>query len=75
MGFESSVVPEDWRSAVIVPLYKGKRKKTLCKNYRGICLLNVVRKKYAGILVDKVRKVTESLIDDEQGSFRVGRSV
>ena len=24
MDFESGVVPEDWRSAVIVPLYKGK---------------------------------------------------
>ena len=23
-AFESSVVSEDWRSAVIVPLYKGK---------------------------------------------------
>ena len=24
MAFESGVVPEDWRSVVIVPLYKGK---------------------------------------------------
>ena len=24
MVFESSVLPEDWSSAVIVPLYKGK---------------------------------------------------
>ena len=24
MAFESSVVPEDWRSTVVVPLYKGK---------------------------------------------------
>ena len=24
MAFECVVVPEDWRSAVIVPLYKGK---------------------------------------------------
>ena len=24
MAFESEVVPEDWRSAMIVPLYKGK---------------------------------------------------
>ena len=24
MAFQSGVVPEDWRSAVIVPLYKGK---------------------------------------------------
>ena len=28
---------------------------------------------YAGILVDGVRKVTEGLIDDEQGGFRSGR--
>ena len=26
MAFESSVVPEHWRSAVIVPLYKGKER-------------------------------------------------
>ena len=24
MAFETGVVPEDWRSAVIVPLYKSK---------------------------------------------------
>ena len=28
MAFESGVVPDDWRSAVIVPLYKGKGEKT-----------------------------------------------
>ena len=26
MAFESGVLPEDWRSAVIVPLYKGKER-------------------------------------------------
>ena len=30
MAFESGDVPEDWRSAVIVPLYKG-RERTECK--------------------------------------------
>ena len=29
MAFESGVVPEDWRSAVIVPLYKGKGERDL----------------------------------------------
>ena len=24
LDFERGVVPEDWRSAVIIPLYKGK---------------------------------------------------
>ena len=68
MPFESGVVPEGWRSAVIVPLYKGKGERTECNNYRGISLLSVVGKIYAGILVERVRKVTEGLIDDEQVS-------
>ena len=38
MAFESGVVPGDWRSAVIVPLCKGKGERTECKNYRGISL-------------------------------------
>ena len=36
MAFESGVAPGDWRSAVIVPLYKGKGVRTECKTYRGI---------------------------------------
>ena len=49
MGFENGVVPENWRSAVIVPLYKGKGEGTECKKYRGISLLSVVGKIYAVI--------------------------
>ena len=48
MAFENGVVPEHWRSAVIVPLYKGKGKRNECKNYRGISLLCEVEKIYAG---------------------------
>ena len=36
-------------------------------------MLSVVGKIYAGILVDRVRRATGSLIDDEQGGFRAGR--
>ena len=36
MSFESGAVLEEWRSAVIIPLYKGKEEKTECSNYRGI---------------------------------------
>ena len=52
MAFQNDVVPEDWWFAVIVTLYKDKRERTECKNYRGISLLSLVRKMYAGILVD-----------------------
>ena len=40
MVFERGVVLEDWKSAVIVPLYKGKEERSDCKNYRGISLLS-----------------------------------
>ena len=73
MAFRSDVVPGDWRSAVIVPLYKGKGKRTECSNYKGINLLSVVGKISAGILVDKVHKVIEGLIADERGGFRARR--
>ena len=32
MAFESGVVPEDWRSAEIFPLYKRNRERIECKN-------------------------------------------
>ena len=73
MAFESGVVPGDWRSVVIVPLYKGKVEKYKCKSCRGISLLSVVGKIYAGVLVDRVCGVTRSLTNDEQGGFRAGR--
>ena len=72
MAFERGVMLEDWRAAVIIPLYKGKGERTECSNYRGINLLSLVEKIYMGILVDKVLKVTDGLIDDEQGVFRPG---
>ena len=75
MAFKSGVVPEDWRSAVVVPLYKGKGERSECKNYRGISLLSVVGKIYARVLVDRVRRVTEGLIDDVPDKFRAGRGM
>ena len=69
MAFESNVLPEDWRSAIIVPLYKGKGDRNECKNYRGISLLRVVGKVYAGIFVNRVRKGTGVLNYYEQGAL------
>ena len=43
-AFESGVVPENWRSAVIVTLYNDKGERTECKNHRDISLLSVVGK-------------------------------
>ena len=53
-----------WRSALIVPLYKGKGERNEYKNYRGVRLLRDR---------NRVHRVTWSLIDVEQGCFRKGR--
>ena len=68
MAVYSGGVSENWRSAMIVPLYKGKG-----ENYKGISLLIVVSKIYVGISVERVCRVTGGLIDDKQGGFRTGR--
>ena len=72
VAFESGIVPEDWKSTVIVPACKGKGERTEYKNYRCISLLSVFGKIYVGISVDRVRRVTVGLTDDEQGNFRAG---
>ena len=36
MAFESDVVPEGWRSTMIISSYKGKGERTECRNSRGV---------------------------------------
>ena len=73
LAWETESVPQDWMKAVIVPLYKGKGSKEECKNYRGISLLSVPGKVYARVVVDRLQKVTDDAIGEEQGGFRKGR--
>ena len=51
-------------------LDKNKGERTECKNYRGISLLNVIRKVCARIL-NRVRRATEDLIDNERGRSQI----
>ena len=69
MAFKSGDVSEDRKSAGIFPLYNDKGERTECKNYGGISLLGVVGKIFVGILVGRVRRVTEHLIDDQGGGM------
>ena len=71
--FLTSLVPSDWTSACIVPLYKGKGERSECASYRGISLLSVVGKVYGRVLIKRIRVGTEDRICDEQGGFRRGR--
>ena len=73
LAWEEGKVPEDWKSGIIVPLYKGKGEREVCGNHRGICLLSVIGKIYGRILINRVREITEELVGEEQGGFRKGK--
>ena len=45
-----------------------------CSNFRGISLLNVLRKVYGRILIKRIRDKTENVIAEVRGAFRRGRA-
>ncbi len=56
-----------------MPLYKGKGNREECNNYRGISLLSVPRKIYGRILNERMMKITDKSVGDEQGGFWEGK--
>ncbi|KAK6730865.1 hypothetical protein RB195_007371 [Necator americanus] len=66
-------IPDSWRYAIIIPLYK-KLSVTDPRNYRGISLLRVMYKVLERIILDRLIKHREETTRDEQAGFRPGRS-
>lgn len=74
MIWRQKKIPEDWRIAVILPIFK-KGDKRMCGNYRGISLLSTVEKVYESIIERKIRTIVEERLEDSQSGFRKGHSV
>ncbi|MFA0954731.1 RNA-directed DNA polymerase, partial [Klebsiella pneumoniae] len=71
--YESGRVPEEWKFAVIVPLYKGKGDVYDCRNHRGISLLSVPGKLYGRLVIERVQGLTRAGISEVQCGFMPGR--
>lgn len=71
---EGRRITKDWKTNVIVPLYKkGDHEKT--ENYRGILLLYTAYKIYAEIIRGRLEREVErlKLLPESQCGFRRGR--
>ena len=64
-------IQEDWKSSVVLPLYKGKGDPMKCGSYRGIKLLEHAMKVVKKIFVHRIRQQIET--DDMQFGFMKGK--
>ncbi len=73
LAWKQSKVPEDWRKAIVVPLYKGKGNREECNNYKDTNLLSVPGKIYGRVLNERMMKITDKNVGAAQGGFRNGK--
>ena len=64
-------IPEDWKSSVVLPIYKGKGDPMECGSYRGIKLLEHAMKVVEKISEHRIRQQFET--DDMQLGFMKGK--
>ena len=58
-------VPQQWRDATIVTIYKNKGDKAVCGNSRGISLLAVAGKALAKVMLQRlINNITESVLPE-----------
>nr|VZI48544.1 unnamed protein product [Spirometra erinaceieuropaei] len=64
-------VPQDFKDATIVHLYKRKGNRQVCDNHRGISLLNITGKIFARILLNRLNNhLEQGLLPESQCGFR-----
>ncbi|BHF58466.1 hypothetical protein SprV_0100141800 [Sparganum proliferum] len=64
-------VPQDFKDATIVHLYKQKGNRQICDNHRGISLLNIAGKIFARILHNRLNNhLEQGLLPESQCGFR-----
>lgn len=71
--WREGIVPQDFRDAFIVNLFKNKGSASDCGNYRGISLLSIGGKILTKIMASRLLKYIESIIPESQSGFRPKR--
>ena len=68
----AGAVPQEWRDAQLIPIPK-KGDLSLCDNWRGISLLDVVGKLLGRLLQNRLQSAAEAVLPEAQCGFRPGR--
>ena len=70
--FRTAKMPKEWRSSIVIPLYKNKGDIQDCNNFRGIKLLSHTMKLWERVVKRRLREDVSIL--ENQFSFMPGRS-
>ncbi len=73
-SFESGILPHDWLSANVVPIYKNKGNESSAENYRPVSLTCVCCKVMESIIYDSLLAHVRHRITPDQHGFLSGRS-
>ena len=72
--WDTECLPQDFKDAVIVTVYKKKGQGSECGNHRGISLLATAGKILAKIILNRIKTISEEVLPESQCGFRAGRS-
>ena len=72
LTFLAELVPDPWRIALVVPVFKKKGSPDDIANYRPISLTSVLRRGYERLLLADINRFVH-LLEDSQGGFRPRR--
>lgn len=72
--WKTGMVPQDFKDASILHLYKNKGLRNVCDNHRGISLLSIAGKILARLILNRVLKhVVDEIYPESQCGFRALR--
>ena len=67
-------VPQDFKDASIISIFKNKGSRTCCDDYRGISLLTIAGKILARVILNRINDhLISSVYPESQCGFRAGR--
>ena len=72
--WQRQTLPQDFKDALIVMIYKRKGDRRDCDNHCGISLLSIAVKVLAKITLNRLKIISEQLLPESQCGFCAGRS-
>ena len=74
-SIHTSSIPEDWKSALVIPLFKNKGKTTDLNNYRGISIISPMAKIFEKVIAIQITRYFEKNILKKNTNMGLGKGI